>query len=62
MLWCVLPMFFPANAICEHLGYCVVVEYVCVVCGVCTSFVSVQCVCVGRVSVQGCDGGLRSVL
>ena len=39
--------FFNANTICEHLGYCVVVEYVCVgVCGVSVQgFVSVQCVC-----------------
>ena len=40
MLWCVLRMFFTANTICENLGYCVVVEYVCVVCGV-----SVQALC-----------------
>ena len=37
-------MFFTENTICEHLCYCVV-ENVCLLCGVCTSFVPVQCVC-----------------
>ena len=48
MLWCVLRMFFTANTICENLGYCVVVEYVCVVCSV-----SVQALCQCNVCVGG---------
>ena len=61
MLWCVLRMFFTANTICEHLGYCDVVEYVCVVCGVfvqtlCQCNVWVVCLCKSVV------GGMRLVL